>query len=193
MRNLCVLALSLALSGCYINTTGYELLSKAERQHVVVCGQPISQLADDGNTYQINAQQLKDYLKQTDHAVVYNYKSFCRSEHCVAPRLAMETCRKKGYRLVVVANTYDGLSTTRGLAAPSLAIDRKFYKTNKYPKLSRLFYDELTNTTQKERGYYSFLLFERGRYVKSFESVYDLPDLHLATDAHTPGARLLTN
>lgn len=189
MKNLCVLALTLALTGCYINTTGYETLSKEERQHILECRQSIGQLADDGNTYQINAQQLEDYLKQIDHAVVYNYIGFCRSEHCVAPRLAMEACRKKGCRLVVVANVYDRLSTTRGLAAPSLVINHRFYKTNNYQVLSRRFYDELTNTTEKERGYNPYLLFERGRYVKSYESIYDLPYLHLATSAHTSDAR----
>jgi len=160
-----------------INSSGYRYLSENEKQHVHKCYTIVANLADDENTYMVNAGQVKECLAGIKYAVVYSYLHFCRGEHCVSPLKAEELCNEKGYRMLLISGTYEELSLTHGTTSPSLAIDPEAYGTDNYQKMHRLFYDELTGVTDKERGIGSFYVFKNGRFIKTYNDLKDLPNI----------------
>lgn len=170
-----VIIINVITSCISLNSTGYYTLSKEERLHVKKPDGNIGQLTADGNTYIVNAEQVKEYIKNVRHAVVYSYLSFCRSEHCVSPVQAEHICKEKGYSLLLIAGTYINLPLARGNAIPTLAIDPETYRTDNYQKLDKLFYNELTGTNEKERDFGSFYVFENGTFIRTYRDLNDIP------------------
>lgn len=170
-----VIILNVITSCISLNSTGYYTLSEEERSQVKKPDGNIGQLTADGNTYIVNAGQVKEYIKNVRHAVVYSYLSFCRSEQCVSPVQAEHICKEKGYSLILIAGTYENLSLAHGNTIPTLAIDPKTYGTDNYQKLDRLFYNELTGTNEKERDFGSFYVFENETFIRTYGDLNDIP------------------
>lgn len=154
-----------------INGNGYRWLKPEERERVMVCNQPIDSLHCDGNVYQINVQQMRDYLSRHENVIVYEYASYCSNEDCISPNLAEKVCEKYGFDFCLLAESYDNILFIKDIKAPVLTINHELYGTYKTRKLKRLFFDELTGTTEKERGWNRFYRFQNGKYVCTYGSL----------------------
>lgn len=152
---LCLILVPL-LSACglvLINDIGYRSLTAEQRKRVVKCEVPIDSLRSDGLIYLIRSEQLQDYLNRQQKVLIYEYRSFCSSENCVSVQYAEKLCEEMGVNPCIVNASYYHLSMLDGVQTPILAPDFNHYKTSNDIKLTRRFFDELTHTTRKERGY----------------------------------------
>lgn len=156
-----------------INDAGYSFLPAEEKQRVVKCDRPIDSLRYDGKIYQVDASMVWEYVEGKGNVIVYNYLPFCSGEYCINPKAAEQICSEHGFGFCLVASSYDKLSLVPELGVPVLAIDTDTYGTNNYKRLGRKFYDELTGTTYKARGYGSFHRFDNGHYVKTYNDIND--------------------
>lgn len=151
-----------------INESGYKKLSDEDKARVKRCEKPIGSLTYDGNIYQVDVAQMRDYLAEHGDVVVYEYATYCKSAGCINPKSAEMKCHEHGYDFCLIVSTYDYLERLPEMGVPMLAIYQKPYNTDKTPKYCRLFFDELTGVSDKVRGYGRFYYFKDGRFIKSY-------------------------
>ena len=171
-RYLLILSTVFLLVSCItFNDSGYDRLSDEEKKHVKVCDVPMSQIQYDGNIYQVNVGQVKNYMQDIPHLIVYEYLPFCSAPSCVPPMHVLMFCKKKGLRLCLISSVYDGLFQLQQRTIPLFVIDHTLYGTDNYQHYSRQFYDTLTGVSEEEREYHSYHYFKYGRYICSYGSL----------------------
>ena len=153
------------------NGSGYDTLSDENKAHVKVCDVPMSQIRYDGNVYQVKVEQVREYMKDIPHLIVYEYLPFCNAPSCVPPTHVLKFCKRKGVSLCVISDVYDGLFDLQQKVLPIFVINHNVYGTDKYQDYSRQFYDELTGISAEEREFHSYHYFKHGHYVCSYGSL----------------------
>lgn len=157
------------LSSCIIiNDDGYRFLSDEEKTHVKVLDKSINDLANDGNIYRIDISQMQDFLNSHEKVIVYEYLSYCKSDHCLSPAAIEDMCIKAGITPCLVLQSYSGAFMLPKMKTPVLVVDKENYKKKEYCKQ---FFDDLTNTTYKTRGYGRYYYFRNGQYIKCIDNI----------------------
>ncbi|HSD15077.1 MAG TPA: hypothetical protein VLB74_10550 [Flavobacterium sp.] len=173
------LVLSATLLSCTIQglTNDYSKLSVENKAKVV----PLENF-ENLNTeqiYKINAQQLKSELAKHPQSLVYIFKNGCTSDLCKPMYVYENFANKKGYKLFLVMNGYDGLNSTLdrriSFKSPLFSIDNNFYESKYRITYTRYFENELTGKPREtKRGeYLGNLYFFKGSQLEKIER--DLP------------------
>lgn len=166
-----VIATGLSSCGVTVNPSGYYNLSQEYRARIMKCDKPIDSLAADGNIYQVDVNRMHEYLNNHDEVIVYEYRPFCTGENCIAPSLAVRTCKDNGYDVALVMLSYEKFEALKPVKVPVLAINNELYNTDNYNRYGKLFFNELTGTTMKERGEGLYYYFKKGEFVKAYRSI----------------------
>lgn len=162
-----ILLASITFSSCKIvgYSSGYNHLTEEQKQKVVKLDVPLNLVKENSNcVYKLSAQQLNDYIKTRPKVLVHEFTTFCRSQQCVHPYNVSQLCKKKDYDYIVVATLYDYLFKFIGYGFPIFVIDHNVYNTNRRDKYQRMFFDELTETTERQRNYNIYHVFRDGKY-----------------------------
>lgn len=152
----------------YINDDGYRFLNNDEKTHVKNLDKSINDLANDGNIYKINISQMQDFLDSHEKVIVYEYLLYCKSDHCILPTAVEDKCSKAGITPCFVLESYTGAFSIPKMESPLLIVDADNYNKKKYCKQ---FFNELTNTTYKTRGYGRFYYFKKGKFIKCIDDI----------------------
>lgn len=166
----------LVLSSCQISglTSGYNHLSKQEKEKVITYNGKIDDISNYSNVYTVTVEQVKEYLLTHKKVLIYNYTPLCTSSFCVSPISVLELCKRKGIDVLVISNLYDGIFMCTSQVFPMLMINTQEYKTKWRSKYAQSFYFSLTGHTYKELNYTSYYYFQDGAYVRSFENFEDI-------------------
>ena len=123
----------------------------------------------------INGNDLKKCLKENDKSFVYIWGAKCSSKVCYPLELINNHCKKNNVSLYIVAEYYDSesMSYNYELDKNILAIDTKHYKTNLTSKYLSLFLKDIDNSLDYDTIPERYLYFEKDKYIKSYESIYD--------------------
>ena len=157
-------------------TDDYKTLTEEERRKVIMLSGNIDELQINDSIYLVNHVQIQEWLNTKDNAIVYGYTPYCTSENCIAPSLLYECCVENDFDLLVISDTFNGISKTPNGKTNIFMIDSDYYQTKNRRKYTRLFFDNLTETSEKERQATLFYLFKRGRYCGVSNNVDDLFD-----------------
>ena len=162
------------LASCIeINGSGYSDLTESEKQHVKKCTSSLGTLQNDGNLYQITAEQVQEYIQKEHNVLVYEYLPFCSGESGRAPMEVKDYCDKKELKCLVVSSVYDGIfPIPETNTFPMLVIDHQVLGTDNYQEYGDKFYLQLIGIDgQLREGIYH--LFSEGKYVRSIDSLTD--------------------
>lgn len=159
-------------------TSGYNKLTPEEKSKVVDVKASANEAQTDGKVYKLNDKQLSLALSGDENAIVYRYLYYCSSKGCKPLPTIEEICKKHGCKLYIVSVVYDKIFETSGITSPIFIIDDAYYHTTVRDKYERLFFDGLTGTTEKERGYGIYHYFHKGKYVGTYEDCTDIPYIH---------------
>jgi hypothetical protein len=123
----------------------------------------------------ISGNDLKKCLKENDKSFVYIWGAKCSSKVCYPLELINNHCKKNNVSLFIVAEYYDSesMSYNYKLDKNILAIDTKHYKTNLTSKYLSLFLKDIDNSLDYDTIPERYLYFEKDKYIKSYESIYD--------------------
>ncbi len=157
-----------------INESGYKSLSKENKARIVRCDRPIDSLTYNSRIYQIDTEQMRQYLNRHGDVIIYGYASFCHSENCINPRMAEKLCKENDFGFCLIIETYDYLERIPNMEVPILSIYQERYHTDKTPKYCEMFYKDLTGTTYEERGYGRFYHFKYGKFIKAYDNINDV-------------------
>lgn len=164
----CCFAYILASCGIYINDDGYRFLSDKEKSHVKTLSRSINEIENDGNVYKINISQMQDFLNSHDKVIIYEYLSYCSSDHCILPSAIEEKCTDYGITTCIVLESYANAFAIPKMQSPLLIVDKSNYQKKRY---CTQFFNELTGTTFKTRGYGRYYYFKNGKYVKCIDDI----------------------
>ena len=173
MKQLCLsLYVISSLTSCQISglTSGYNHLTRAEKEKVIKLEGDIDAILDFSKVYTISIKQVKQYIATHEKVLLYDYTPYCHSANCVSPTALVSQCKDKGIDVLVISNIYDDIFKQRHTAFPMLMIDTKSFSTKWRWKYTDLFYVPLIGHTAKELNYAGFHYFENGTYVKSFKN-----------------------
>ena len=97
MRKILIIMGILSLTSCVITFPGtrYKHLTEDQKKRVVVCNAPVDSLANDGKVYLVTIEQMQKFLKAQNRVLIYEYASFCQSDHCVNPAVIENTIYKR--------------------------------------------------------------------------------------------------
>ena len=126
----------------------------------------------------INGNDLKKCLKENDKSFIYIWGAKCSSKICYPLELIDNHCKKNNVSLFIVAEYYDSenMSYDYELDKNILAIDTKHYNTNLTSKYLNLFLKDIDNNLNYDNIPERYLYFEKDKYIKSYESIYDYND-----------------
>lgn len=169
----------LVLTSCQISglTTGYNLLSQQQKERVVNYKGSIDSISDYSCVYNITAEQVKDYVSTHKKVLVYDYTPFCKAPSCIAPNLLLNSCKRKGIDLLVVANIYDEIFLHVDKGFPMLMMDATAYNTKWRWKYDNRFIYALIGRLPKEVRDASYHYFNNGKYIGSYQFASDILQL----------------
>lgn len=181
--------LSLILSLCIFSSCkvvgysdGFNHLSSKEKNNIQVPYSSIDSLKNNGKIYKINVGQLKQALNNKKDAIVYEFITFCTQEYCQNPSVLEKNLKKANCDLYVIATLYDNVFNFNVLNKPIFTIDNSLYNTRVRSKYEKVFFNELTGTTQKQRGWGSYHYFHKGKYITTFNDISDFFHYHKIED-----------
>jgi len=173
-RLLIIIIGTLLFASCVIFPgTRYKYLTEEEKQRVVLCNAPIGSLTNDGKVWLVSVEQMQEFLKASGKVLVYEYASFCESDCCVSPAAVESDCTKAGIRFCLVAVSYDGIFNIPVQTTPILAIEPTALGKKIGKDCSKAFFNKLTGTTWKTRGYGRYYLFAGGTFRGCYDNYQD--------------------
>ena len=171
LQLLVAIMVSLFFASCI--GTGNKYLTEGEKQRVVLCNEPIGSLTNDGKVWLVSIEQMQEFLKASGKVLVYEYASFCKSDHCLSPTVVEDDCTKAGIRFCLVAESYEGIFNIPVRTTPILAIEPTALGKKIGRDCSKAFFDRLTGTTWKTRGYGRYYLFAEGTFRGCYNDYQD--------------------
>ena len=110
LHSILFLVMGVLLTSCIeINGSGYSDLSESEKQQVKKCTSDLGALQNDGNLYQITAEQAKEYIKNEQNVLVYEYLPFCSGDSGRSPMEVKRYCDEKDLKCLIISSVYDGI------------------------------------------------------------------------------------
>ena len=126
----------------------------------------------------VNGTSLKQCLAKKKKALIYYWAPRCRSQMCFPPEIVQSTCDSKKIELYIVAEYYDSenMKINYNIKRPIYGIDTEYYKTSLTTKYTRKFLFDIDSSLDfsKIKLGDRYLYFENGKFIKSYESVYDV-------------------
>nr|WP_309569048.1 hypothetical protein [Hoylesella timonensis] len=101
----------LALVSCQISglTSGYNHLSKQQKEKIIDYNGKIDNISDFTNVYNVTVEQVKEYLSNHNNVIIYDYTPFCKSSFCLPLNTLEDICKKNNTDLLVISNIYDDI------------------------------------------------------------------------------------
>lgn len=170
-----IFSLVLLLESCIsVNTSGYRQLSEEARNRVLKCDMPIDSLRHDGFAYQVKVGQIADFISNHTNVIVYEYIPYCSSKYKLSLKDFEAKCLQLGYKPCAIYTEYYQLFNNESVDCPVLVIDQQVFGTDNVLKYSKAFFDQLTNTKMKDRGYGCFYVFVNGNFKKAYIDFNDI-------------------
>ena len=165
----------LSLTSCIITFPGtrYKHLTEDQKKKVVVCNAPIDSLTNDGNVYMVTIDQIQKFLKTNNRVLIYEYASFCQSDNCLNPAVVENECIKEGIRFCIVSVSYEDIFNISVQNTPILAIEPTALGKKIGKDCSKVFFDKLTGTTWKTRGYGRYYYYVNGEFKGCYDNYSD--------------------
>ena len=175
MRKLLIIMGIVSLTSCVITFPGtrYKHLTEDQKKRVVLCKAPIDSLTNDGKVYLVTIEQMQKFLNSKNRVLIYEYASFCQSEHCVNPAVIENECAKVGVKFCIVSVSYEDIFNIPVLNTPILAIEPTILGKKIGKDCSKVFFDKLTGTTWKTRGYGRYYYYVNGEYKGCYDDYSD--------------------
>ena len=145
-------------------TSDYDKLNEEQKSRIIKYDGSIEELSVDGNVYVIKTGQVRDFISNHNNVIIYDYTPWCKGDNCVSPIMLEKICNDNGFKLLLIADSFVEIFKTKSQQSPMLFIDYDVYNTKKRNKYIRLFFDELTQTSEKQRGCGMFYVFEKGTF-----------------------------
>ena len=175
MRKVLIIIVILSLTSCVITFPGtrYKHLTEDQKKKVVVCNSPIDSLANDGKVYLVTIEQMQEFLKSKSRVLIYEYASFCLSDHCVNPAVIEKECIRAGVQFCMVSVSYEDVFNIPVRNTPILAIEPTTLGKKIGKDCSKVFFDKLTGTTCKTRGYGRYYYYLNGEFKGCYDDYSD--------------------
>lgn len=167
----CLVLVSCQISGL---TSGYNHLSKQQKEKIIDYNGKIDNISDFTNVYNVTVEQVKEYLSNHNNVIIYDYTPFCKSSFCLPLNTLEDICKKNNTDLLVISNIYDDIFLGVTNNFPILMIKTSVYNTKSRAKYIYKFYQSLIGLNQKEIVYASYHYFQNGTYIKSFNDIKDI-------------------
>lgn len=169
---LSVLLVILTFNSCAISglTSDYGKLNSEEKKIIHKHIDSFDNL-NSNEIYTINAQQLKQELRNNEKSLVYVFANGCVSAYCLPMNVYENYAKKHSMKLYLVMNGFGNLESTleQNFSSPLFAIDYEYYETKFRFVATRKFENELRNRPLgfKEKEYEgSLFFFEKDRLIK---------------------------
>jgi hypothetical protein len=175
MRKILIIMGILSLTSCVVTFPGtrYKHLTEDQKKRVVVCNAPIDSLTNDGNVYLVTIEQMQKFLKSKDRVLIYEYASFCQSDYCLNPAAIENECTKAGVQCCIVSVSYEDVFNISVRNTPILAIEPTTLGKKIGKDCSKVFFDKLTGTTWKTRGYGRYYYYIKGEFKGCYDNYAD--------------------
>lgn len=154
--------------------SGFKRLT-SEEQNKICFVSSVDEIPDhnDGRIMAITADQLSVLLKKHENTLLYLWSPHCSSSVCIPLSTIQDYCDKSNLQLYVLTEYYtDALLQSDFLSHTMLSVNEFYYKTSYCNSYMKRFLSELIPGDQKESVFqHRFLLFSKGRFVKSYEKM----------------------
>lgn len=132
-----------------------------------------------------SAQPLLACLQTKKQAIVYEWSYRCKSELCYLLPVIQAWCKERNVTLYVLAEYYNMhyMQQPYDLEHPILAIDHKYYETNRVQKHFKLFYQELIGRERDKKEWGRLLYFQHGEFQGFYQDLKVVDSL-LTASAH---------
>lgn len=177
------LVLTFVFQSCAIVRTpgfnsGYKRLT-AEEQKRVCFVSSVEEIPDhnDGRIMAVTAEQLSAVLKKSDTTLLYLWSPHCSSSSCVSLIAVQDYCDQANLPVYVLTEYYtDAFTQNEFLSRPMLSVNEFHYKSSYCNSYMKRFLSELIPDDKRENdSNHRFLLFSKGSFVKSYESIEKNP------------------
>lgn len=176
---LCFLFSSCSINGNFKGLYSYYKKSYKQDKNLFVNSDEIKKLCEltnDKKVIIIKGTEIKKCLEKTGKSIVYIWGPICKSKNCYPLSIVQSYCDLKKIDLFIIAEYYDieQMKVSHNIKKPIFGIDTKYYKTNRTQKYLQKLYQELNINLQKNAPEHRYLLFDNGKYIKSYESIYQV-------------------
>lgn len=122
----------------------------------------------------VNGNDLKACLNDKGKCVLYLWNPTCN--YYDSPDIVEKFCQKNQYKLYVILQFYEfeRVKNLTKFQGAFYGIDTKYYKSNLIKSYCKKFFKDIDQNIKMEDMYNSFMYFENGKFIKSYESVYNL-------------------
>lgn len=164
---------SLLLSSCIIQIHGlsltkdYNSLPDSCKEKFVEVSSPFDSLLYDGNVYLITTDDLLSHMATEDSSLVYIWTPFCKSDACTSPKMFEEYCQDHGYRPYIILDQFTAWQHYFNGRSRLLMFNPQQWNTSSCSKYIDYVYIALTGNVMKDCDYAGYLLFCKGRLVKT--------------------------
>ena len=175
MRKILIIYGILSLTSCVITFPGtrYKHLSEDQKKRVIACNTPIDSLTNDGNVYLVTINQMQKFLESQYKVLIYEYASFCQSDYCVNPAVVENECTRAGIQFCIVSVSYEDVFNISVQNTPILAIEPTSLGKKIGKDCGKVFFDKLTGTTWKTRGYGRYYYYIDGEFKGCYDNYSD--------------------
>ncbi len=161
------------ISSCVIQIHGlslrkdYNLLPDSYKEKFVDTCFPFDSLQYDEKVYLITTDALLSHLATEDSSLVYLWTPFCKSDACTSPKMFEEYCQDHGYHPYILLDQYTEWQEYYNGRSRLLMINPQQWDSSSCRKYLDHVYIDLTGNDMKSSNYASYLLFHKGRLVKT--------------------------
>lgn len=155
-------------------TNDYNKLSEEEKSMIL----PLKNFSnlECNKIYKLNADQLKEELKNYPKSIVYIFKNDCVSEFCMPMNVYKNFAQTHDYQLFLVMDGYAHLDATldQMVETPYFSIDNDFYGISNRTKYIRYFENELLGRPadfKEDKFEGSLFVFEGNQYKETWQQL----------------------
>ena len=116
---------------------------------------------------------MQKFLNSKNRVLIYEYASYCQSEYCVNPAVIENECTKAGVQFCIVSVSYEDVFNISVQNTPILAIEPTILGKKIGKDCSKVFFDKLTGTTWKTRGYGRYYSYIKGKFKGCYDDYSD--------------------
>lgn len=173
MKNLFLLSsFSLLLFSCVqVRGIGDDYRHLADKEKGMILPYKEATTFTRENVYKVNAEDMKQALKNYPKAFVYVFTQGCSNELCLPLNVYEGYAKKMGYKVFFVITSYKDLDLAllQPISEPLYVIDSDYYKHKLFGKYVEHFENELKGKDKKAKveTYQTIHFFENGEYINS--------------------------
>lgn len=157
-----------------LNENGYNQLAPSQKERVVESMLPIDSLPSDGKVYLVSVAQMKDYIRNHQKVIIYEYGAYCHSENCLSPQSAEDISLLKGYDFCLLLDSFSHFLEFPMTVSPVLASNPESFGLKQGHSCIELMINELTERHLGKNDYGRFYVFKDGHFVGSINNIKEL-------------------